>query len=248
MRRAVAGAAIAVALGGTACESTFDKAARRERDQAAAIAATKLKITANQAVSAKVVKILTGADGTAAVVVELISKDPAHGLLWAPIAVRLLDASGAVVAETNVEGADPALVHVPFVPAGGTSFYVNDLLAPTAPPVSADVTLGGTPITVPVPAPALEATAEYVDDPDYGALFNGTVTNGTDVAQEQVIVQVIARRDGEVVAAGTSIVKGLAPGASQTFQGLFVGDPRGAELTVSAPVSNIAGLDGAPAG
>ena len=37
------------------------------------------------------------------------------------------------MAETNIEGADPALVHVPFVPAGGTSFYVNDLLTPTAP-------------------------------------------------------------------------------------------------------------------
>ena len=49
--------------------------------------------------------------------------------MWAPIDVRLLDASGDVVAETNVEGADPALVHVPFVPAGGTSFYVNDLIA-----------------------------------------------------------------------------------------------------------------------
>jgi hypothetical protein len=59
---------------------------------------------------------------------------------------------------------------------------------------------------------------------------------------------VIANRGGEVVAAGTSIVKGLAPGASQSFQGVFVGDPRGAKLTVSAPVSNIAGLAGAPAG
>jgi hypothetical protein len=152
------------------------------------------------------------------------------------------------VAQTNVEGADPALVHVPFVPAGGRSFYVNDLLSPSSPPVSAVVTLGGKPVTIPTPAPVLEATAEYVQDPDYGPLFNGTVKNGTGVTQEQVIVQVIANRGGEVVAAGTSIVKGLAPGASQSFQGLFVGDPRGAKLTVSAPVSNIAGLPGAPAG
>ena len=75
-------------------------------------------------------------------------------------------------------------------------------------------------------------TAEYVDDPDYGALFEGTVENSTDVRQEQVIVQVVARRGDEIVAAGTSIVKGLEPGASETFQGVFMGDPRGAKLTV----------------
>ena len=63
-----------------------------------------------------------------------------------------------------------------------------------------------------------------------------------------MIVQVVARQGDEIVAAGTSIVKGLAPGASQPFQGVFVGDPRGAKLTVSAPVSNIAGLKGAPPG
>ncbi len=247
MKRRLAGAAaVVVALCGTACESTFDKAARRERAQEAAVSATKLEISANKAVSAKVVKVLTGADDTAAVVIELTSLDKTQGLLWAPIDVRLLDATGAVVAETNVEGADPVFVHVPFVPAGGTSFYVNDLLAPTATPVKAEVTLGGTPITVPTPAPALEATAEYVEDPDYGPSFNGTVTNGTDVTQEQVIVQVVARRGDDVVAAGTSIVKGLAPGASATFEGLFVGDPKGAKLTVSAPVSNIANLAGAP--
>jgi hypothetical protein len=249
MRQRLAVAAMtAIALTGTACESTFDKAARRERAQQAAIAATKLEITANAAVEAKVAKILTGADGTAAIVVELTSHDVQHGLLWAPIDVQMRDATGAVVAETNVDGADPALVHVPYVPAGGRSFYVNDLLTPTAPPVSATVTLGGTPIALPGTLPELEVTAKYVDDPDYGALFEGTVTNATGIRQEQVIVQVVARRGEEIVAAGTSIVKGLDPGVSQPFQGAFVGDPRGAKLTVSAPISNIAGQAGAPAG
>ena len=249
MRQRLAVAAMtAIAVTGTACESTFDKAARRARAQEAAVAATKLQITANVAVAAKVAKILTGIDGTAAVVVELISHDATQGLLWAPIDVELRDATGAVVAATNVEGADPALVHVPFVPAGGRSFYVNDLLSTTAPPTSAAVTLGGTPVTFPATLPELEVTAKYVDDPDYGALFEGSVTNSTGVRQEQVIVQVVARQGDEIVAAGTSIVKGLAPGASQPFQGVFVGDPRGAKLTVSAPVSNIAGLKGAPPG
>lgn len=102
-------------------------------------------------------------------------------------------------------------MHVPFVPAGGTSFYVNE-------PADADGRPG---------------------DPRRGA---------TDVRQEQVIIQVVARNGDEIVAAGTSIVKGLEPGVSDAYQGVFVGDPRRAALTVSAPVSNIGGLDGAPPG
>ncbi len=249
MRRAgIAVALVAAAAVAAGCESTFDKAARRERAQAAAIAAPKLSIKATDAVTPKVVKILVGEDDTAAVVVELDSKDPKQGLLWAPIDVKLLDASGAVVAETNVEGADPAIVHVPFVPPGGRSFYVNDLLSPSATPVSATVTLGGTPVAIPAGADVVRATAHYLDDPDYGAMFEGTVTNTAKVRQEQLIVQVVARRGGAIVAAGTSIVKGLEPGASEPFQGLFIGDPRGARLTVSAPVSNLPGLAGAPPG
>ena len=212
------------------------------------MAAPKLSIKATDAVTPKVVKILVGEDQTAAVIVELDSKDKTQGLLWAPIDVKLLDAGGNIVAETNTEGADPAIVHVPFVPAGGQSFYVNDLLSPSATPVSATVTLGGKPVALPAGADFLKATAKYVTDPDFGAGFDGTITNTATVRQEQLIVQVIARRGADIVAAGTSIVKGLEPGASQEFQGLFIGDPRGAKLTVSAPVSNLPGLAGAPPG
>jgi hypothetical protein len=248
MRTAAAAAAVAVAVLTAGCESTFDKAARREREQAAAVAAPKLSIKATDAVAPKVAKILVGEDETAVVIVELDSRDKTQGLLWAPIDVKLLDAGGNVVAETNTEGADPAIVHVPFVPPGGKSFYVNDLLSPTATPVSATVTLGGKPIAIPPGPDQLKTTAKSFVDPDYGPSFEGTVTNDTSVRQEQVIVQAIARKGADIVAAGTSIVKGLEPGASQEFQGLFIGDPRGAVLTVSAPVSNLPGMAGAPPG
>ena len=47
--------------------------------------------------------------------------------------------------------------------------------------------------------------------PDLGANFTGTVVNSTDARQEQLIVQAIVRKAGEVVAAGTAVVEGLDP-------------------------------------
>ena len=50
MRRRLVVAATIVAITGSACESTFDKAARKQRARAEAVAATKLNIKANAAV------------------------------------------------------------------------------------------------------------------------------------------------------------------------------------------------------
>ena len=68
--------------------------------------------------------------GLAAVVVGMKSSDPKRSVVWAPIDVKLLDADGTVIAENNIDGALPSLVHVPSLPASGEAFYVNDQLAP----------------------------------------------------------------------------------------------------------------------
>jgi hypothetical protein len=176
--------------------------------------------------------------------------DPKRSVVWAPIDVTLKDAKGAVIAKNNVEGANPTLVRVPSLPAGGQAFYVNDQLVPDPPeaaPVSADVVLGGEmrPLTPP-PAPLETRNAQLVADPDLGASFTGEVVNSTTVRQEQLIVQAIVRKAGKVVAAGTAIVVGLDPGLSAEFTGFFVGDPTGGELDVIVPPSNWPEAEGAP--
>jgi hypothetical protein len=61
------------------------------------------------------------------------------------------------------------------------------------------------------------------------------------VPQPQVIVQAIARKNGKLVAAGTAILDALAPHQSQSFSGYWIGNPKGAKLTVIAPATAIGG-------
>jgi hypothetical protein len=264
MRRRPSIVAVVVTIGivplGSACESTADRAAQRRAAQAAeaarlaelAAAAEALKVVRVQGIETTVLAVLNAPDaGLAAVVVGMKSSDPKRSVVWAPIDVKLKDASGAVIAENNIDGALPSLVHVPSLPASGEAFYVNDQLAPDPPeavPASADVVLGGEMVPLdPPPEPLETSSVRLVEDPDLGANFTGTVVNSTPVRQEQLIVQAIVRKAGEVVAAGTAVVEGLDPGQSAEFTGFFVGDPSGGELEVIVPPSNWPGADGAPA-
>ena len=141
--------------------------------------------------------------GVAAVVVGMRNDDPKRSVVWAPIDVRLQDASGAVIAENNVDGANPTLVRVPSLPAMGQAFYVNDQLVPDPPeaePAEAEVVLGGDMRPLDPPPAALETrNVELVADPDLGASFEGQVVNTSPVRQEQLIVQAIVRRGTEIV-------------------------------------------------
>ncbi len=63
----------------------------------------------------------------------------------------------------------------------------------------------------------------------------GTVANQSTVAQKRLVVFVVARKAGKVVAAGRAIVDQLAPGKSTQFSVFPIGDPHGAELSAAAP-------------
>jgi hypothetical protein len=245
-RSGAAALALAGAIGLAGCQSTHDRAAKLAALGSKDVIAAKLAITANAAVRTHVLALLDMPDGSGtAVVVELRLDDPKRSLVWAPIDVRLYSAAGALVAQANVEGAAPELVHVPSLAGGNTVLYVNDLLSPTDRPVRAEVVLGGTLMTLPAQPGTLRATVRPTSDPTYGPGFAGTVTNTTGVTQQAILVQVVARRGGRVVAAGTATVGKLDPGESADYQGLFIGDPAGAVLSASAPASNVAG-QGAP--
>lgn len=247
MRRVLVIAAATVALLGlTACESTFDKAARIRAEQGTIAQVEAVDVAQTAGIEAETLAILPSADGLmAAVVIEVRSTGP--GLQWAPIEVKLLDAAGAEVGTNNVPGADPTLIHLPSLPEGGSTLYVNDQIAVTGAPTSAEVTVAGEPVTVPI-LPGLEVQdAVVTEDPSFGTTWTATVVNATDVRQEQVIVQAILRQGEEITSAGIAIVPGLDPGASAPVQGFFVGSGKG-DLEVLAPTSNAADGSGAPAG
>jgi|LakMenEpi03Aug12_release.lakeMendotaPanAssembly.Ray.scaffolds.fasta_scaffold83051_3 hypothetical protein len=228
----------------TGCESTFDKAAKLRAEQGTIADVEAVDVQQTEGITAETLAIIPSADGLmAAVVVQISSTGP--GLLWAPIEVKLLDASGAEVGTNNVPGADPTLIHLPALAQGEQALYVNDQIAITGTPVEAKVTVAGEPVTAQL-LPGLTVTKAVVtEDPSFGTTWTATITNDTGARQEQVIVQAILRDGETITSAGIAIVAGLDPGASADVQGFFIGTNTG-ELEVFAPAGNATDGAGAP--
>jgi hypothetical protein len=72
-------------------------------------------------------------------------------------------------------------------------------------------------------------------DPTSGTLAVGRLVNRSRVLQRNIVVHAVARRRGRIVAAGRAAVERLKPGASAAYQVFFIGDPRGARITLAAP-------------
>ena len=235
---------LVAAIATAGCESTFDKAAKLRAEQGTIAEVEAVDMAQTEGITAETLAIIPSADGLmAAVVVQITSTGP--GLLWAPIEVKLLDASGAEVGTNNVPGADPTLIHLPSLAEGEQALYVNDQIAITGTPTEAKITVAGTPVTAPL-LPGLAVTNQVVtEDPSFGTTWTATVTNDTAVRQEQVIVQAILRDGDTITSAGIAIVAGLDPGASADVQGFFIGSNKG-ELEVFAPAGNAADGSGAP--
>ena len=65
----------------------------------------------------------------------------------------------------------------------------------------------------------------------------GTVRNGSSVTQQNLVVYVLARRAGQIVAAGRAVLPEVGAGASLPFQAFLQGDASGARLEASAPAT-----------
>ena len=226
------------------CESTFDKAAKLRAEQGTIADVVAVDVQQTAGITAETLAIIPSDDGLmAAVVIEVSSTGP--GLLWAPIEVKLLDAAGAEVGTNNVPGADATLIHLPSLAQGEKALYVNDQISISGTPVEAKVTVAGAPVTAPL-LPGLAVTNQLVtEDVSFGTTWTATITNDTDVRQEQVIVQAILREGTTITSAGLAIVAGLDPGATADVQGFFLGSAKG-ELEVFAPAGNAADGSGAP--
>ena len=234
MRRVLPALLLVLALAVlSGCESTFDKAAKLRAEQGTIADVVAVDVQQTEGITAETLAIIPSDDGLmAAVVIEVSSTGP--GLLWAPIEVKLLDAAGAEVGTNNVPGADATLIHLPSLAQGEKALYVND-----------QISITGTPVTAPL-LPGLAVTNQLVtEDVSFGTTWTATITNDTEVRQEQVIVQAILRDGTTITSAGIAIVAGLDPGATADVQGFFLGSAKG-ELEVFAPAGNAADGAGAP--
>jgi hypothetical protein len=230
-----------VALALTACESNQERSAKLEKAakvhegegaRRRALAQRALTITRPSAkVKVTSATLVRGSEGAAAVI-TLRNLSPA-ALRDLPIEITVRDARGASVYTNAVPGLSPTLAAVALIPAHAQLTWIDDQVQSTGgAPASVTAKVGeGAPAGGAVPQLRLEGT--HLSE----AQAEGNLVNHSAVAQQELIVDGVARRAGRIVAAGRAVLASAPAGASTPFQIFFVGDPSGARLEVSAPAT-----------
>jgi len=220
----------------SACQSSQAKSAELEKRGATLLKDDKgVTVTkTSNIVKVKDTAVLSDANGAAVVVT--LENTSSQALRNVPIAIDVKDAKGKSVFKNDDPGLEPELAHVPVIQAGQTLDWVNDQILASGKPKSVDVKVGVTQDTLPPNAPQVEVSpAKVKNDPYSGLQAEGTVTNNSDINQNNLVLFAVARKGGQVVAAGRGGIKIIKAGGDRPYHVYFIGNPKGAEITVTVP-------------
>src|SRR5207244_6465495 len=76
--------------------------------------------------------------------------------------------------------------------------------------------------------------AHLAEDPANGPSEEGTLANESHTAQQELVIYDVARQGQKIVAAGRAVLPEAAAASATPFQIFFVGDPRGAQIQLTA--------------
>jgi hypothetical protein len=173
-------------------------------------------------------------DNSTAVVVRVTNPSSSRAVADAPITVDLVDRRGSVVGAAPVAGTDPLLVHVPYIGPGESVLFVDDTIAPTATPAQARVRV--TAVFTAVRPVRLSVRALHLRTERLGfSSAIGTLVGSRVSRTRDVLIQAVVRRRGQIVAAGTTVVRAPVRGRPRSFDIILTGHPKGGELRVWAP-------------
>jgi hypothetical protein len=221
------------------CESTQDKSARLERQGAGALEEQKGVVVTRSSRDVKVLAtdVLQDENGTAAVVrMRNTGKAP---LAQVPVTIDVRARAGKSVFRNDDAGLEPTLARVPLLRPGEEFTWVNDQVAAADKPraVRAKVgegrTVRATPPRVTVTSPRLE------QDPVSGVAAVGFAANRSKVDQRKLVIFAVARKGRRVVAAGRAQLNRLKAGKRARYTIFFIGDPRGARISLEAPPTSL---------
>jgi hypothetical protein len=211
----------ALALAG--CESSQAKSARLAKAAKGATKETGVTVTrANPDVEVVASSVVHDRYGAAAVV-ELRSKRTQADL---PVALEVAEY------RNDLPGLEHWLTHVPLVQAGRRSFWVDDQIRD---PGAIDVKVGMPKGEASGALPKLVPTDLVLEPDPSGAFTRGTLRNTSAIEQQKLMVYAVAERHGKVVAAGRAGVERLKAHDKATFKVFWIGDPKGAKVSVFAP-------------
>lgn len=221
-----------------ACESTQEKSARLAAQAPGLEEQRGLRIArASKVVRVGRTALLRDKNGTA-VVVELRNRSR-RTLARVPVAIALESGRRTVFANDD-PGLDPALVGVPVLLPRQRLLWVNDQILATGKARRVAARIGTARGRAPRALPEIRITPPRLElDPTSGVLAIGRLVNRSAVLQRDIVIHAVARRGGRIVAAGRGAIERLKPHASATYQIFFIGNPRGARLTLAAPPTTL---------
>lgn len=236
--RATAAAALLALLALSGCETTAERSAQLEKTAHHTRLAERGLSIARQSTDVHVLSaiLVHGSAGAAAVVT--LRNDSGHTLDSVPIAITVKDSHGSTVFQNNAPGLETALTSLGSLSAHGVASWVDDQVPATGDPASV-TTIVGEPPAASGPLPLIEIAGVHPSEESGSATAAGNVGNRSNVIQQNLIVYVLARKDGKIVAAGRAVLAEVQPDASVPFQVFFVGDAKGAKLEASAPPTTL---------
>jgi hypothetical protein len=232
----VTGFVMIAAVSLTACQSTQDKSAELAAEAGTTLLKDKGLTVKKESTDVKVTStaVLSGVEGSAAVVVD-VHNDSTDNLVNVPILIDVLDAKGHSVYRNDFPGIEPQLAAIPYIPANGDAEWVNDQVLASGKPHSVKVKIGAGDSTFTGELPDIEVSEpQLAGDPVSGIEATGTVVNRTGTDQGRLLLYAVARKGGMIVAAGRGAIEHLKPETKKLdYTIFFVGDPTGADLTLS---------------
>jgi hypothetical protein len=223
-----------VALVATGCESTQDKSAKIAAELGPVQQEKGLKIS-KRSKDVEVVSATLLTDQAGSAVVVRLRNGSNRDLVGVPIAIDVLDAKGRSVYTNTIPGIEPALAAVPYIPAGGEADWVHDQILATGKPAEVEVKVGEGGEAFDGEQPPISITEPKLEgDPYSGVLAGGEVENESGDDLDRLLLYAVATEGGRVVAAGRGAIEPFkAKPKPAPYSIYFIGDPRGAEVTVT---------------
>ncbi len=229
-----AGLAVLLIVAAAGCESSQDKSARLAKQAGPLAKQEGVTVTsANPDVRVVDTAVVTDANGSAVVVRLRNTSARAQGDV--PVAVDVTDAAGKTVFTNATPGLERTLTHAALLPAKDEAVWVNDQVFATQPPRKVSAKVGPAEAKSPPAASSLRVSGvRLTEDPASGIAAAGIVTNTGDNDLRRVLLTGVARRGTRIVAAGRGVVARVRAGKRASFRIFFIGDPKGAKLSVTA--------------
>jgi hypothetical protein len=227
---------LVVALALSACQTTQELSAQRASQAKKLVNQKGLTVaTVNPDVAVGATTIVQDRNGIAAVVeLRNTGKAAQAGL---PVSIAVTDASGKRLYRNDVAGLEDSLVSMALLAKGEDAFWVNNQITASGKPAKIQARVGAAKGKVPAQVPSFAISGVSLES-DSGSVFaKGTIVNRSKVAQKRLTIFAVARKGAKIVAAGRGMLDALpAAGAKPTkFTVFFIGNPKGAKLSFSAP-------------